>query len=271
MASMTLPLLFDDDAPVLIFGGPYSNLQATQALRAQARQLGIPPDHVICTGDVVAYCGDPVATVTELCDWGCFVIAGNCERQLAQDAADCGCGFETGTACDLLSVKWYGHVARQLGQAERDWMAALPGMARFRHVGKEALVLHGGVTDIARFLFEATPVSEFQAELDALDALGLTRPDMILGGHCGIPFVRRIDTTEWVNAGVIGMPPNDRDRATRYVTLDRGRASIRRLDYDWRAARRAMERAGLTQGYHLALETGLWPSQDVLPESMRHS
>ena len=47
------------DAPVLLFGGPYSNLRATQAMRAEADRLGIPADHVICTGDVVAYAAAP--------------------------------------------------------------------------------------------------------------------------------------------------------------------------------------------------------------------
>jgi hypothetical protein len=44
------------DAPILVFGGPYSNLRALQALRRRAHELGIAPSHCICTGDVVAYC-----------------------------------------------------------------------------------------------------------------------------------------------------------------------------------------------------------------------
>lgn len=51
--------LGDLDGPVLVFGGPYSNLQATRALIARADQLGVPSQNLICTGDVVAYCGDP--------------------------------------------------------------------------------------------------------------------------------------------------------------------------------------------------------------------
>ena len=43
------------EPPVLVFGGPYSNLRALAALRQRADELGIPPSHSICTGDVVAY------------------------------------------------------------------------------------------------------------------------------------------------------------------------------------------------------------------------
>lgn len=70
------------DGPVLFFGGCYSNLEATVALRGEAARLGIRPDNIVCTGDVVAYCADPVATVEAICDWGVHVIMGNCEESL---------------------------------------------------------------------------------------------------------------------------------------------------------------------------------------------
>ena len=266
MTSFSVRQVFDDDAPVLVFGGPYSNLQATRALRAEAARRGIPADHVICTGDVVAYCGDPVATVDEVRDWGCYVLAGNCEAQLASGAPDCGCGFEAGTTCDLLSVAWYAYALGQLDADARAWMGGLPDALRFGHAGRNALALHGGLTDVARFLFEASPEAAFEEELAQM---GSARPHMVLAGHCGIPFQRRIAGVDWINAGVIGMPPHDGGVATRYVVLKGGQAQVHALDYDWRAAQRSMERAGMTQGYHLALETGIWPSEDVLPMAMR--
>lgn len=42
----------------LVFGGPYSNLQAIEALIAEAAQRRVPAGSCICTGDVVAYCGN---------------------------------------------------------------------------------------------------------------------------------------------------------------------------------------------------------------------
>ena len=95
--------------PVLAFGGPYSNLAATRALRRRAARMGLPAGNVLCTGDVVAYCAEAAETASEIRDWGVKVVAGNCEKQLAAGALDCGCGFEDGTACDLLSAGWYAH------------------------------------------------------------------------------------------------------------------------------------------------------------------
>lgn len=85
--------------PVLVFGGPYSNLRALLALRARAAALGVSPTSVICTGDVVAYCAEPEETIAAIRDSGCHVVAGNCEQQLALGASHCGCGFAQGSTC----------------------------------------------------------------------------------------------------------------------------------------------------------------------------
>jgi len=96
------------------------------AVLAEAERRGIAGDQIICTGDLVAYCGAPVETVAAVVAAGIHVVIGNCEVQLAADAEDCGCGFESGTACDRLSAAWFAHARRVLGQAERRWMGALP-------------------------------------------------------------------------------------------------------------------------------------------------
>jgi hypothetical protein len=74
-------------------------MRAFNALRERAEALGIPPSRAICTGDVVAYCGEPEETTQAVRDWGCHVVAGNCGGQLAASADDCACGFDEGTEC----------------------------------------------------------------------------------------------------------------------------------------------------------------------------
>ncbi|HRY02049.1 MAG TPA: hypothetical protein P5256_02915, partial [Beijerinckiaceae bacterium] len=49
--------------PVIVFGGPYSNLHALDALLDEARRLGVSPANMISTGDLVAYCADPRGVV----------------------------------------------------------------------------------------------------------------------------------------------------------------------------------------------------------------
>ncbi|WP_316015666.1 metallophosphoesterase family protein [Roseobacter sp. HKCCA0434] len=250
------------EGPLTAFGGVHSNLHALDALLAEAR--GTP----ICTGDVVAYCADAAACVARVRGADIRTIAGNCETQLADGAADCGCGFEDGTACDLLSDAWYAHAAREVDADARAWMGALPDWATFRHAGRRWLVVHGAPSAQNSFVWQSTDL----APEIALAEAEVGRIDGILSGHSGLPFVRREGRHLWVNAGAIGMPPHDGATATRFAEIDaEGDVSIHRLDYDWHGARDAMTASGLVQGYHETLRTGWWPSEDVLPQDLRRS
>jgi len=72
-----VPLLRVAD-PVMVLGGPYSNLEATRAVLVEAARLEIPADRIICTGDVVAYGADPAATVELVRGSVRHVVMGNC-------------------------------------------------------------------------------------------------------------------------------------------------------------------------------------------------
>ncbi|WP_319799739.1 metallophosphoesterase family protein [Roseobacter weihaiensis] len=258
------------DGALLLFGGPYSNLQAMQAVMEIARDLGISGRNMICTGDVVAYAGDPAPTVALVRESGATVVAGNCEKQLAQGALDCGCGFEEGSACDLLSAGWYSVASAQIGPADRAWMAGCPDLVSFRHQGARYAVIHGGVSDIARFIWPSTARTVFEQEW-ALIEERIGPVDHVIAGHSGLPFIRQLGAGRWINPGVIGMPPHDGAQQTRYGVLDGGEVLIHRLSYDVEAAHAAMLRAGLNQGYHTALRSGYWPSEEVLPAELRAS
>ena len=253
---------------VLLFGGPYSNLQATEALFQRARDLGIAGSNIICTGDVVAYCGNPVETLALVRGSGCAVLAGNTEISLAARADDCGCGFEEGSACDRLARDWYGYASAAVGSDDRAWMGDLPDRITFRHRGQRWVVVHGGAGDVARFLWPVSFEDDFWHEISILqEEVGVI--DGVIAGHCGIAFQRRIDGVAWLNAGVIGMPPHDGGRETAFAVLGDEGPRIETLSYDVAGAVAAMKAAGLTQGYEVALESGYWPSEDILPKSMR--
>lgn len=256
------------DGPLLVFGGPYSNLQATRAVLTEAARRGIPAERVICTGDVVAYGADAAACCDLIMASGICVIAGNCEENLAEGALDCGCGFEEGTACDLLSRAWYAHADRQVTAAHRAWMAGLPRRITVRLPdGRRLAVLHGGASDISRFIFASTPPAELATEIAA------TGCDGVIAGHCGIPFARQVGRGIWINAGAIGMPADDGTPRIWFALLTPGEAGltveILPLEYDHAAAAVAMRAAGLPEGYAAALGSGIWPSCDVLPPAER--
>lgn len=255
------------DGPVLLFGGPYGNLQATRAIRTEAERRGIPPERAICTGDLTAYCASPFETVELVREWGIRVVMGNCEESLANDSNDCGCGFEQDSVCALSSSEWFDYTNSRITRAQRDWMSRLPGALRFTLGSRSFRVVHGAPSRINKFVFPSTSRDE------KLSELGLAGADVVIGGHCGIPFGEQIDQRFWLSSGVIGLPANDGTPDGWYLLLDRVDqrwcATWHRLAYDYHGASQVMQEAGLNSGYDRALSSGQWPSQDSLPAHER--
>ncbi len=251
-----------EKAPVMVVGGPYSNLRATEAAMTEADRLGIPPSQVICTGDVVAYCAEPEETARVVVAWGCHVIQGNCEQQLAAGAADCACNFEDGSACDLLAKGWYPFASERISGEMRAWMGTLPTTLTFSLSGLDFRVIHGGMREVSRWVFDS------QRELITEEAR-LAGSDIVIAGHCGLPFITRVGAGTWFNSGVLGMPANDGSTDVWYglVTPDETGVvlSTHRLAYDHQGAAASMRRLGYANGYARTLVTGLWPSLDILP------
>jgi predicted phosphodiesterase/uncharacterized Fe-S cluster-containing radical SAM superfamily protein len=255
--------LLQIDGPALVFGGPYGNLQATAAVLAQAEQLGVPASRIICTGDLVAYGGDPVATIELVRRSGIHVVMGNCDEQLAQSAQDCGCGYPAGSACERLSSAWFAYADAQVGRDARLWLAGLPQRIDLAIGGKRLAVVHGSVSRINQFVFASTAAAIKRREL------ALAGTDGVIGGHCGLPFTQTIGGRLWHNAGVVGLPAHDGTARVWYSLLvpTAGAMGIEHhaLTYDHQAAAAAMAQAGLAPDYRVALASGLWPSCDVLP------
>ncbi|MDH3387321.1 MAG: metallophosphatase family protein [Gammaproteobacteria bacterium] len=258
--------LGDIDQEMLIFGGPYSNLAATAAMRQRARDSGIPVDRVICTGDMVAYCAEPAETLELIRDWGVHVVMGNCEEALAFSEPDCGCGFEEGSSCSTLAITWYQYADQRVDAELRRWMRALPRSIAFEMSGIRFRTVHGSLSSINEFVFAS---SDADAKLAQIREAGA---DVMIGGHSGIPFGQRIGDCFWLNAGVIGMPANDGGNHGWYLLIDptpgRPMVSWHRLEYDHESSREATIAAGMVE-YGQALASGLWPSVDILPQTER--
>lgn len=253
---------------ILLFGGVYSNYAALNALLKTAGRLGIAAQNCICNGDIVAYCAEAEKCVSKIKDFGCPVVAGNCDVQLASNAPDCGCGFDEGSTCSILSNSWYTHALRNVSGENKKWLGTLPDRVLFTHLGQRYCVLHGGASDISRFIWPVTSEQEIAVEIQLLiDQVGDV--DHVIAGHSGIPIQREIDAVSWTNIGAIGMPAHNAQQHTSYGVLSNSGIEIHNLNYDVDATVLAMKNAGLTQGYDQALLTGYWPSQDILPMTMR--
>lgn len=264
--------------PLLIFGGTYSNYQATQALQKWALAHGFTAEQLVCTGDIIAYCAKPVETVELVQEWlgsqGLY-IKGNVEQSLANKSEDCGCGFVEGSVCDALSKDWYSYAQTKITDEHRQWFTALPEQLSFNYHNTRIQIVHGAPSNISRFMFSSQSDEEFFEEFAFKDI----NADIIIAGHSGLPFTKRIKTQDgkiktWHNSGALGMPANDGTQRVWFSVLDRFEGEKLRfthhyLDYDAVTAQREMVEVGLVQGYQKSLITGLWPSVDVLPEFER--
>jgi uncharacterized radical SAM superfamily Fe-S cluster-containing enzyme len=251
------------DAPVAIFGGCYSNFEATFTLIQLMERLGIPASHRICTGDIVAYGADGEACVGLVRNTADHVVMGNCEESLAAAKPDCGCGFPEGSACQRLSSAWFAHADRQISPESRKWMATLPRRIDLQIGGARLAVVHGGTQQINQFIFASTSTKTKVLQFDQAEV------DGVIGGHCGLPFSQSVAGRLWHNSGAVGMPANDGTRRVWFsiiTPVDRGlEIQHRAINYDHAAAAAKMRTAGLPNEYAMTLETGLWPNCDILP------
>ena len=234
--------------PLLLFGGAYSNLQALEALRADAEHLGIPPANVICTGDTPGYCADPAASLDLVERWGIHAIAGNVETNLVEGGDDCGCGFGDGSRCDMFAKLWYTFAAANVTPENLAYMAELPDILLFNYAGRRVAVLHGSPSNQSEFVWASTDPERKADYLKDLDA------DVIIGGHSGLPFTDYLDGQQsiWLNPGVIGMPANDATPRTWYATLNDTdgilKITYHPLHYNHTAAKaRMLDRPSLTR------------------------
>lgn len=250
---------------LLVFGGIYSNLQALQQMQMIAKDLDIPASNIICTGDVVGYCAQPEECVQAVMDWGIHCIAGNVEIQLREGEENCGCNFDEDGHCNLFSRQWYPYAQNQLSERSIDWMKTLPDFLKFAYGTHNTFVLHGSFHETSEFIFASTPWSIKQNNF--ID----TQSNLILAGHCGLPFGQKKDNQYWLNAGVIGMPANDGNTDVWYLLIDLLTDGTIRYQhhsyaYDFSTAAQLMRENHLPLAYAHTLKTGIWDNCEILPE-----
>ena len=250
---------------LLFFGGVYSNLQALESLKNWADANDYNPQNIFCTGDVLGYCAQPLECIALLKEWNVHVVAGNVELQIRNDETDCGCDFTSGGRCDLFSKNWYAYTQSKINADAKNWLHTLPHHIKFIYGNKKITMVHGSWFHISEFIFRSTPWNVKQQNFEAADA------DIMIGGHCGLPFSDTNDQHLWLNAGVIGMPANDGTTRVWFLTMNDEEAEknlyqFHSLEYDHQTASQLMLGNGLPQSYAQTLGTGIWDNCEILPK-----
>jgi predicted phosphodiesterase len=249
---------------LIFFGGVYSNLQALQALKEWAEQNKYPPENVFCTGDILGYCAQPIECITLLKEWNINAIAGNVELQIRNDKDECGCDFTSGGRCDLFSKTWYRYIQSQVDDNAKEWLKQLPEFIKIKYGNNHITIVHGSWFNTSEFIFKSTPWQNKQENFKA------TQSNIIIAGHCGLPFADVRDDYKWLNAGVIGMPANDGTPRVWFLTTDDDNGELNyqfhSFNYDHHTAGSLMAKNNLPASYANTLSTGIWDNCEILPE-----
>jgi predicted phosphodiesterase len=250
---------------VLLFGGVYSNLQALESIAKLAQDEGINAENCISTGDIIGYCAQPEETIQFFKNWNAHSIAGNVEIQLSENAEDCGCDFTKGSRCDDFSQLWYPFAKSKLTTDSLSFISELPEHIQFEYAGKKVTVVHGSYFNTSEFVFKSTAWEQKRATLEA------TESDVIIAGHCGLPFNDVQDEKIWLNPGVIGMPANDGQSTVWYMILDDQQGVLtfehKNLQYDYKVTSALMLENNLPKEYANTILNGIWDNMEILPET----
>jgi hypothetical protein len=92
-----------------------------------------------------------------------------------------------------------------------------------------------------------------------------TDSDVIIAGHCGLPFNKTQDGLLWLNP--IGMPANDGNTAVWYMILDENDGEIafehQNLHYDFGLTSSLMLDNGLPKEYAKTILSGIWDNMEI--------
>jgi hypothetical protein len=131
------------DGPLMVFGGPYSNLEATQALLKQAAASEIPP---------IASFAPEMLSLIALIQWQrliwCVTLAATLSWAIANRAWQpvrpiAVAGFQRAAPANACLPPGF-HAVAELGHDALSWMAALPRRIDIEIGGNRLAVVHGG-------------------------------------------------------------------------------------------------------------------------------
>lgn len=238
-----------------ILGDIHANLQALEAVLADARECGCMEFHVL--GDVVGYNANPVECLRIVRDLHGACVLGNHDQ-----AASCEMPLTELSANAAASIVW---TRAQLNAGEKAWLGALRPQRQIRN------------TTLAHATLDS-PLSwgYVRTAADAEMSLACQRTPVCFIGHThvvkvfekGVGEILLFENEEegvqlspqrklLINAGSIGQP-RDGDPRAAYMIHDEesGGLWIRRIPYDVEAAAAAIRAAGLPEKLAARLSKG---------------
>src|SRR5438309_6432854 len=246
----------DDLTRIAVCGGVYNNYLALGETLRDVRARGV--DAVYCLGDLGAFGPHPDRVYPLLHDSSVECIQGNYDNSLANDLADCQCGYTDPRDNHFARIS-YEYTSTRTSPANRAWLRTLPEQRRLQFGRYRVLMCHGSPRRMNEFLWESTTSTHFLEHLTEDH-----EADAVLATHTGIKWHRRLSgERHFVNVGVLCRPEND-GRTNVWYALVEARpdfaAEFIPVAYDYERLAREMRQEALPEEFVDTVRTGGWPT-----------
>jgi len=235
---------------VAVISDIHANIEALRAVLRDIAEQKI--DRVYCTGDLVGYAPFPNEVIDLIRARDIPTVMGNYDDGVGYMRFICGCDYKDEKAWALgeKSIMW---TKEHTTEENKEFLRNLPQEIRFT-VGKtRVLLVHGSPNRLNEYIFADTPY-EYLAEL-----IVQGDTDILVCGHTHKPFHLPVCNKHVINAGSVGKPKHGDPRAT-YVIMtsnDGVNVEIRKVDYDFEAAARAIEESDLPNEFAGLIRKGI--------------
>lgn len=240
---------------IALLGDIHANLPALEATLAEIQREGC--DHILDTGDLVGYGPFPNEVIDLLRRHRIRSTLGNYDRRVFRF------GEKAGKDRKLLAREPLKHAAIKwtrecLSAKNLDYLQSLPSSLQPIFGGMRLLVVHGTIDSIKEGLRSDTPEARLEELSHQITA------DVVVCGHSHDPFIRRVDSTWFVNTGSVGRS-SDGDYRSAYVLAEiahrKFRGEIRRVDYDLERLLIGLRHAGLPEEFADMFQKGVHLSE----------
>lgn len=224
-----------------LIGDIHANLPALEAVLKEVEAEGC--SRVFDVGDAVGYGPFPNEVTRLLRDQKVNSIQGNYDRWVCRfdEKPDKAHKLREKDPLKFLSIKW---TRGNLTPKNLEYLRSLPELQEHILGGMRLMLVHGSVGSRKEGLRMDTPDERL------LELSEQTTADIVVSGHSHDPFIRRVNSTWFVNTGSVGRA-NDGDYRATYVLAEiahrKFQAEIRRVEYDLDRLIIAIRQAGLPQ------------------------
>lgn len=235
-----------------IFGDIHANLEALEAVLADAAQQGV--SQYVCLGDVVGYNADPVACLDKIREMNCPTVKGNHDQEASEDHS-----LDNMNPVAAYALQW---TREQLDEDHRLWLKRL----RMVRQVSDYTIVHSTLDQPIHWNYVTN-------RFDAMSNFSYQFTQICFHGHTHVPkiYVKSDKVREvaaesviiepnakyFINAGSVGQP-RDGDPRACYAIYDNESKIIvfRRVDYDIATTQRKILEAGLPEMLAERLQEG---------------